>query len=90
MKSSEICIPVKALALPGESGEVTPAAGDEVDFSGTATLTRIEGDKAYLAPKTVNGEQVTTAAPAAEKSLDDEESEMRADAAKSDAQPRLY
>lgn len=88
MKNSEICVPTKALALDGEQGAVNPAVGDEVDFSGTATVTRIEGDQAYLAPKTINGEALASeAAPEGEPSLDDEETALRNETKKSD---RIY
>lgn len=88
MKAAEFSLPVAALALPGEQGNnVPPAQGDEVDITGTATVVRVEGDRAILTPKTINGETVAAAAtePA---SLDDEETEMREDAAKNDA--RIY
>lgn len=88
---AEICIPVAALALPGENGEVQPAEGDEVDVTGTAIVHRIAGGKAYLQIKTINGENATIEAEnQAEGTLDDEEAEMRSDAAKSDSQPRIY
>lgn len=87
---SEICLPLKALGLPSEGGgDVAPAVGDEVDISGTARVTRIDGENAYLSPSTINGESVSSSAPAKAKSLDEEETEMRADAGKAD-QARLY
>lgn len=84
--SSEISVPVSALALPGENeGQNTaPAMGDVVDITGTAKVIRIEGDKAYLQPETINGAAVTTA-EAKPKNLDDEESEMRSQAQKDEA-----
>lgn len=90
MKSaSEICVPVSALALPGDKdGQTTaPAVGDTVDISGTAKVIRIEGDKAYLQPDTINGAAVEQTAD--NKSLDDEEGELRADAQKSE-QTAIY
>lgn len=91
MKQSEFSLPVAALALPGEQGNnVTPAAGDEVDITGTATVSRIEGDTAFLTPTTINGEKVAAAAPMKPESLDDEEEDMREDARKTDTQPRIY
>lgn len=88
---AEICIPVTALALPGENGEVQPAEGDEVDVTGTAVVHRVAGGKAYLRMKTINGETATAESEnQPEGSLDDEEAEMRSDAAKADAQPRIY
>jgi hypothetical protein len=88
--NSEICVPLKALSLPGEQGgDVTPAVGDEVDITGTAKVTRIDGDNAYLSPSTINGEAVSPSMAKKEPTLDEEESEMREDAGKADA-ARLY
>lgn len=77
MKNSEICVPVSALALPGEKdGQNTaPAIGDTVDLTGTAKVTRIEGDKAYLQPTEINGAAVESAAMP--EDLDDEEKSLR-------------
>lgn len=87
MKSSEIAVPVAALALPGAAGDVSPAVGDEVDISGTAAVSRIEGDKAFLTIKTINGETVAAMPDKKPKNLDDEEADMRAEAGETD---RLY
>lgn len=85
-KSSEICVPLESLSLSGETGSaVAPAQGDEVDITGTATVSRIEGQMAYLTPKTINGAPVESAEPAEqEMGLDDEELEMRKDATATD------
>ncbi len=90
MKNSEFCIPVSALALPGQSGDIAPAQGDEVDITGTATVNRIEGGKAYVQMQTVNGEAVEAAADAKEPGLEDEEMGLRADAKASDKSATLY
>lgn len=91
MKNSEMCVSLQSLALPGENGDVSPAVGDEVDFSGTAAISRIEGEgpeaKAYLTPKTINGEPINADKPKAAPSMEDEEAEMREEAQKQD---RLY
>ena len=48
-----VCL--SALSLPGESGgDVPPAQGDELDFSGKATVSRVEGKYAYLTPTEIN------------------------------------
>jgi hypothetical protein len=90
--SSEICVPVSALALPGENegSNTAPAVGDTVDISGTAKVTRIEGDKAYLAPDTINGAAVQSGQAkkkdepedldAAEKAMRDEASQSEKNA----------
>ncbi|HWA07929.1 MAG TPA: hypothetical protein VG838_00530 [Opitutaceae bacterium] len=87
---SEICVPVKALSLPGgQEGQSTmPAEGDEVDITGTAKVTRIDGDNAYLQPVTINGESIK--ADDKEQSLDEEEASMRDDATEADAKPQVY
>jgi hypothetical protein len=89
MTNPEFPVSLQSLALPGEGGDVAPAVGDEVDISGTAAVSRVEGDKAFLTLKTVNGEAIESAAPKKPQTLDDEESELRADATKAD-QARLY
>lgn len=87
---SEFCVPVTALALPGEAeGQSTPpTVGDSVDITGTAKVTRIEGDKAYLAPETINGAAVEMMGEQAED-LDADEKMMRDDAAK-DEKAQVY
>jgi len=84
--SSEISVPLAALALPGEQeGQTTaPAMGDVVDFTGTAKVTRIDGDKAILTPETINGQAIEAAA-AMPENLDEEETEMREQAKKDQA-----
>ena len=92
MKAPEICVPLSALSLPGESGsDVPPAQGDEVDITGKATVSRVEGQYAYLTPTEVNGNPVeSTESPEQEKGIDDEEAEMRADAKKTDREAGLF
>jgi len=87
---SEICVPTAALAMPGEGeGQATPPAmGDSVDFSGTATVSRIEGEEAYLQVETVNGQPVKQDT-AQEENMDQEEAALRRDAQKSDG-PQVY
>lgn len=91
MKSSEIGVPLKSLAIGGDTGgDVAPAVGDEGDLSAaTYKVNRIEGDKAYITLTSVNGEPVATAdaAPEKEPTLDEEETSLRADSKKSD---RIY
>lgn len=85
--SSEICVPVSALALPGEKeGQNTaPAVGDVVDITGTAKVSRIEGDKAYITPDNINGAAIE--ADAKPENLDDDEAALRDDAKKSEGKP---
>ena len=92
MKAPEICVPLSTLSLPGESGgDVPPAQGDELDFSGKATVSRVEGKYAYLTPTEINGNPVESSeSPEQEKGIDDEEAEMRADAKKTDREAGLF
>lgn len=56
MAPDEVCIPLKALGQPDDSEEMqTPEAGDNVTMTVDAVVTRIEGDKAYVKPVSVNG-----------------------------------
>lgn len=89
--AGEICVPLKSLALPSEgTGDVSPAVGDEVDVQGTATVTRVEGDKAYLTIKTVNGEAVSAdEGEPGEKSMDAEEGDLR-NQAQAEDKKRVY
>lgn len=59
MESSEVCVPLKALQQPDENEEMqTPSQGDTVSLTVDAAITRIEGDKAYVKPMSVNGIQL--------------------------------
>lgn len=59
MESSEVCVPLKALQQPDENEEMqTPSNGDTVSLTVEAAITRIEGDKAYIKPMSVNGVQL--------------------------------
>lgn len=54
---SEIPIPLAALSQPDDQEQMqTPKQGDSVDFQVTATVSRIEGDCAYVVPSAVNGQ----------------------------------
>jgi hypothetical protein len=77
MKTHEFPVPLAALSLPGEGeGQTTsPAEGDTVDITGTARVVRIEGDRAIIAPASINGQDI--AAPVEEPTLDEEETALR-------------
>ena len=52
----EVAVPLKSLAQPDDKEQVqTPAEGDAVNFSVDATVTRIEGETAYVKVSAVNG-----------------------------------
>jgi hypothetical protein len=57
MASTEQCVPVDALAIPGEGEALeAPEIGDQVSYTVEGKVTRIEGKKAYVEPETVNGQ----------------------------------
>jgi hypothetical protein len=55
---NELCVPLASLSLQDDEG-TQPAQGDMVDFSVAGTVSRIEGDKAYVTIKKVNGEDLS-------------------------------
>lgn len=66
---AEIPIPLAALSQPDDQEQMqTPKQGDSVDFQVTATVSRIDGETAYVLPQAVNGQP-----------LDDEEGEQAPD-----------
>jgi hypothetical protein len=59
MKSNEICVPTSALAMPDEGEQLTnPEEGDIVTLQVEGKVSRVEGDKAYVTPSSVNGQDV--------------------------------
>ena len=81
----ELCVPIKAVAVPDENeSAVAPEVGDEVNFSGSAKVTRVEGGNVYLTPTEINGEKLE-GAPETEEEPDadaDMHKEMMSDAGK--------
>ena len=60
MDSQEDCVPVSALSQPGEDEQMNPpSVGDLVQFQKEGTVTRIEGDNAYVKVNSVNGKPLT-------------------------------
>jgi hypothetical protein len=71
MGSGEDCISLSSLAMPdAENGDqmANPTVGDKVNYQVEGTVTRIEGDNAYVKRETINGQPV-----------DDEDSEAGED-----------
>lgn len=65
----EDCIPVSLLAMPDEGEQMqTPAVGDKVSYNIDGTVTRIEGDQAYIKRDAINGQKVDGAEPKTEES----------------------
>jgi hypothetical protein len=61
MQSNEDCIPLSALAMPdADNGDkmANPAVGDHVGYQVEGSVTRIEGDNAYVKRESVNGQPV--------------------------------
>lgn len=64
-QSGEICVPLTALAMPDESEAMQPPAdGDKVQGNFEATVSRSEGDKAYIKLTSINGEPLASETPA--------------------------
>ena len=58
----EVPVPLDALAMPGEDQKMNnPDIGDPVQMQAEGTVTRIEGQMAYVRVKTVNGKPVDAA-----------------------------
>lgn len=52
----ELAVPLKALAQPDDAEQVNPPAqGDPVTFTVDATVTRIDGEMAYIKATAING-----------------------------------
>lgn len=59
----EVPVPLEALAMPGEDDKLeNPAVGDPVQLMAEGTVTRIEGDKAFVSIKSVNGKPLSAEA----------------------------
>lgn len=61
MDSGEDCVPLKSLAMPdAENGDqmANPEVGDRVGYQVEGTVTRIEGEDAYVKRESINGEPV--------------------------------
>ncbi len=52
--AQEICAPLDAFSIGG----TPPAEGDAVEFKVKGTVTRVNGDNAYVEPEEVNGQPV--------------------------------
>lgn len=64
-KGSEWCVPLSALQMPGEDEHMnTPGVGDKVTFQAEGTVSRIEGDEAYVKPESANGKPLNEKADA--------------------------
>jgi poly(3-hydroxybutyrate) depolymerase len=56
----EVPVPLDALAMPGEDDKMNaPSVGDPVQLQAEGTVTRVEGDTAFVSIKSVNGKPVT-------------------------------
>jgi hypothetical protein len=64
-------VPLEALRQPNDQEElVQPEVGDEVSYTVTGTVARIEGDRVVVTPTSVNGQEVAEAsAPEPETNL---------------------
>lgn len=68
----EDCVSLSALAMPGDDEQMAaPELGDKVQYTVEGTISRIEGDNAYITREAVNGEPVKGAAPMAPEAPDE-------------------
>lgn len=81
MEDGEVCVPLSALAQPDDGDQMqTPAEGDNVTMTVDATVTRIEGENAYLKPTSINGtdlEEENKEEEPSEPSLEDQEGALK-------------
>jgi len=64
MSAAEDCVPLAALGMPdADNGDqmANPEVGDKVSYQSEGTISRIEGEKAYVKRESVNGEPVAEA-----------------------------
>ncbi len=56
MGGGEVCVPLKALAQPDDGDTLhTPEVGDSGTMQVDFTVSRVDGENAYLKPMAVNG-----------------------------------
>lgn len=87
--SNDVQVPVSALAVDGTN----PEQGDHVEFTVAGTVSRIDGDNAYVTPQKINGEEIENPKEeAAETPQDeaDEETQMRNLMQKKDQEEPMY
>lgn len=72
MDHSEDCVSLDALAMPDENEQMeNPGVGDKVQYTVEGTITRIEGDNAYVKKSAVNGQKVEDTEPSKPEPTDD-------------------
>lgn len=53
---SELPVPLSSLAQPDDTEQMqSPAQGDTITFTVEATISRIDGETAYVKPSSING-----------------------------------
>lgn len=56
---TEQCVPLDALAEPDDQEQMAaPEVGDSVNYQVQGKVTRIEGNRAYVEPESINGKPV--------------------------------
>ncbi len=87
---NEDCVPLSALGMPDETEQMqSPEEGDPVQYTVEGTISRIEGDNAYVTRTAINGQPVAQKPddqnqpenPAAEPDEDDQGYNQLADMA---------
>lgn len=70
--NGEDCVPLAALNLPDNTEQMqSPEQGDKVQYTVEGTVTRIEGDNAYIKRDTINGQPVNDAEAEPENPAED-------------------
>jgi hypothetical protein len=76
---AEDAVPADSLAVPGDDQKMTaPEVGDIVQYTCEGNVTRIEGDRVYVARTAINGTEVTADAPPGEPDGDEAFKELSA------------
>ena len=85
----EIPVPLDSLSMPGEDDKMNaPAIGDPVQVQAEGTVTKIEGQIAFVSFKSINGKPIdseaakTTNTPEADESGANEFAQLQSEASK--------
>ena len=76
MAENELCVPLSSLAMPGEDDAMEkPEVGDKGQANVEYTVSRIDGDNAYVTVDAVNGNKI--AQPAGPPTEDEQMDQLR-------------
>ena len=84
MVGGEQCLPLSMLAQPDNEDQMqTPEVGDTGSMTVEYEVTRIEGDNAYIKPKSINGQPIPAEA---EKPTPEDEDEAEGQSLRNEAE----